>query len=84
MIDGGSVTAPSVAFWTHQNGKSEWVVENKGVPPDIEVDRRPDLVAAGRDAQLEKAIEIINEQLKKNPPARPARPPYGPAERAGR
>jgi tricorn protease len=81
MIDNGSVTAPTVAFWSSENGKSDWVIENKGVSPDIEVDARPDLVAAGRDPQLEKAIEIINQQLAKNPPPHPKRPAYGPARR---
>ena len=78
MIDNGSVTAPTFAIWTADNGKSEWVVENRGVEPDVDMDARPDLVVAGRDPQLEKAIEIINEELRKNPPRHPARPPYGP------
>ena len=78
MIDNGSVTAPTFAIWTADSGKSEWVVENRGVEPDVDIDARPDLVVAGRDPQLEKAIEIINEELRKNPPRHPARPPYGP------
>ena len=78
MIDGGSVTAPTVAFWSYQNGKSDWVAENKGIDPDIEVDQRPDLVMAGHDPQLEKAREVINEQMAKNPPLHPKRPAYGP------
>jgi tricorn protease len=52
------------------------VIENVGVPPDVEVDVWPADVRAGRDPQLDKAIEIILEELKKNPPARPQRPPY--------
>jgi tricorn protease len=79
MIDGGSVTAPTVAFWAVENGKSDWVAENKGIDPDIEVDSRPDLMRNGNDPQLEKAIQIINEQLAKNPPPRPKRPAYGPS-----
>ncbi|MDX6611618.1 MAG: tricorn protease [Blastocatellia bacterium] len=78
MIDNGSVTAPTFAIWTADNGKSEWVVENKGVEPDVEMDARPDLVVAGHDPQLEKAIEILNEELRKNPPRHPSRPAYGP------
>jgi tricorn protease len=46
-----------------------------GVPPDVKVDFWPADARAGRDPQLEKAIEIIQE-LKRNPPARPERPPY--------
>jgi tricorn protease len=77
MIDGGSVRAPHSAAWDVINGKSEWIVENHGVDPDIEVDARPDLVAAGRDPQLEKAIAVINEELTKHPPVTPTHPPFG-------
>jgi tricorn protease len=31
---------------------------------------------AGRDPQLEKAIEVIKDMLKKNPPKKLQRPPY--------
>jgi tricorn protease len=75
MIDGGSVTAPEFAFWSTDNG-GEWIVENKGVSPDYLVEQRPDLVAQGRDPQLEKAIELVMDSLKKNPPRIPKRPPY--------
>jgi tricorn protease len=33
-------------------------------------------VIAGRDPQLEKAIEVIMDELEKNPPKKPKRPPY--------
>lgn len=72
LMDGGTITAPNLAIWTEDG----WVVENVGVPPDVEVEQWPADVIAGRDPQLEKAIEIIMEELKKNPPKRPKRPPY--------
>ncbi len=72
LMDGGYVTAPNLAIWTEEG----WIVENEGVPPDIEVEQWPAEVIAGRDPQLEKAIEVIMEELEKNPPERPARPPY--------
>jgi tricorn protease len=71
-MDGGSITAPNLAIWTPEEG---WVVENEGVPPDIEVEQTPKDVIAGRDPQLERAIAVALEELKKNPPPRPARPP---------
>ncbi|MGH9764919.1 MAG: PDZ domain-containing protein, partial [Blastocatellia bacterium] len=77
-VDGGFVTAPEAGFWRYDAGKSEWIVENQGVSPDIEVDNRPDLMIGGHDPQLEKAIEVINAQLKKNPPVHPRRPDYSP------
>jgi tricorn protease len=51
-------------------------VENVGVSPDIEVEMWPAEVIKGRDLQLEKAIEVALEQLKKNPPEKPVRPVY--------
>jgi tricorn protease len=52
------------------------VVENEGVPPDIAVEQTPADVIAGRDPQLEKAIEVVMDALEKNPPRAPKRPPY--------
>lgn len=72
FIDGGGVTAPNVAIWT----KDGFVVENVGVPPDIEIEQTPADVIKGRDPQLEKAIEIALKELEKNPQTDPKRPPY--------
>jgi tricorn protease len=72
LMDGGYVSAPNLAIWTEDG----WVVENVGVPPDIEVEQLPAEVIAGKDPQLEKAIEVIMEELKKNPPEALKRPPY--------
>ncbi len=72
FIDGGSVTAPNVAIWT----KDGFIVENEGVAPDIEVEQYPKALIEGRDPQLEKAIEVIMDELEKNPPQKPKRPPY--------
>ena len=74
MLDGGTVTAPEVGFWSTDNGGS-WVAENHGVDPDYMVEERPDLVAAGRDPQLEKAIELAKEGLGKVKPG-PAKPKF--------
>lgn len=59
FIDGGSVTAPNVAFY-NENGYS---IENEGVAPDIEVEQWPDQVINGEDPQLDKSIELILKQL---------------------
>ncbi|MEM1177165.1 MAG: PDZ domain-containing protein [Acidobacteriota bacterium] len=72
LMDGGNVTAPNVAIWTEEG----FVVENVGVPPDVEVEQWPAEVAAGRDPQLEKAIEIALEQLEANPPEVRQQPPF--------
>jgi len=73
LMDGGSVTAPSFAFFSPEG---EWDVENHGVKPDIEVELDPYEVRQGRDPQLEKAVQVVLEELKKNPPKQPKRPPY--------
>lgn len=72
FIDGGSVTAPNVAFYS-ENG---FRIENEGVAPDIEVQQTPKEVIAGKDPQLEKAIEVILDELKINPSKKIQRPDY--------
>ncbi|GAB4093051.1 S41 family peptidase [Flaviaesturariibacter terrae] len=70
FIDGGVVTAPNVGFFD-ENG---FGIENVGTPPDVEVEQWPSAVIAGHDPQLEKAIQIVLEQLKANPPAKAPAP----------
>ena len=72
LIDGGYITRPEFADY---NLKSQWVVENRGVAPDIEVDNRPDDVVRGKDAQLDRAIEEVMKQIEANPKKLPPRPP---------
>jgi tricorn protease len=73
LMDGGTITAPNFAIWTPDGG---WIVENEGVPPDVEVEQTPAEVIKGHDPQLEKAIQVVMEELKQNPPKQPQRPPY--------
>ena len=73
LLDGGSVTAPRVGIYGLHG---EWEVENHGIAPDIEVENDPASVAAGHDAQLEKAVEVTLEALKKSPVVIPDHPPY--------
>ncbi|MFK7956890.1 MAG: PDZ domain-containing protein [Lysobacterales bacterium] len=72
LMDGGSITAPNLAIWD-DNG---WIVENVGVAPDVEIFQWPKLVNAGRDPQLEKAIELALEALEAQPPLKSKRPPF--------
>lgn len=72
LMDGAYVSAPNLAIWTEEG----WIVENVGVPPDIEVEQLPAEVISGKDPQLEKAIEVIMQELKKDPPKKMKRPPY--------
>ncbi|MCR5879172.1 S41 family peptidase [Phenylobacterium sp. J367] len=73
LMDGGTVTSPSVAFF---NPQGQWDVENFGVAPDYVVEQDPKAVAAGRDPQLEAAVALAMEALKTTPAPQPNRPPY--------
>ena len=72
LMDGGYVTAPNLAFWNEDG----WRIENEGVTPDVEVDQLPAELAKGKDPQLDKAIELVLDELKANPPVILKRPPY--------
>ncbi len=72
LLDGGFVPAPNLAIWTEDG----LVVENQGVPPYVEVEQLPADLIAGRDPQLDKAIEIVLAELATRPPVTPQRPPY--------
>ncbi len=72
LMDGGVITAPNLAIWTEDG----FIVENVGVPPDIEVEQWPADLIAGRDPQLERAIDIVMEQLAAEPPVAAERPPF--------
>ena len=51
-------------------------MENRGVAPDIEVEFDPQAVRAGHDPQLEKAVAVVLEELRKHPLPRPPKPAY--------
>ncbi len=76
LMDGGYITRPE---FSRYDLNSKWVVENRGVAPDIEIDNRPDDVVKGKDAQLERAIEEVMKQIEANPKKLPPRPPDLPA-----
>jgi tricorn protease len=72
FIDGGDLRKPEFAHFG-TNGK--WIIEGHGVDPDIVVDNDPALEYEGVDQQLNKAIEVIMEQLKDYKPL-PEIPPF--------
>jgi tricorn protease len=84
LVDGSAITVPRYAIYFEEYG---WTVENYGVDPDVEVLITPDDAAAGRDTQLETAVQIALEAMDKQPPPVPpdisagpvkARPPLPP------
>lgn len=73
FVDLGLSTQPEFAWWAPKEG---WAVENEGVSPDIEVDITPADRVAGRDPQLDKAIEYLLGKLKEDPKEQPKPPPF--------
>ncbi|MFK8010427.1 MAG: PDZ domain-containing protein [Marinicellaceae bacterium] len=72
FIDGGSVSAPNLAFYD----ETGFTIENEGVAPDIEVEQWPEQVINGEDPQLDKSIEIILKQLEEYKPKEIKIPEY--------
>jgi tricorn protease len=60
LMDGSTIRTPGSGLW-NVNGQN---LENYGVPPDVMVDNTPDDFLKGRDAQLEKAVEVLKEEMK--------------------
>ena len=75
FIDGGSMIAPRGGFFTRD---LKWAVENEGVAPDIDVENWPKDVIAGRDPQLERAVEEALRLLKEKPVDRATKEPPPP------
>jgi len=74
FVDGGYLNKPEFSRYDIE-GK-EWIMEGHGVDPDIVVDNDPALEFEGIDQQLNKAIEVILDELKQNPPKIAPPPPY--------
>ncbi len=66
LMNGATIRTPGTGLWsvTGQN------LENYGVPADVHVDNTPNDYARGRDAQLEKAVEVLKEELRKIGPSK--------------
>ncbi|POZ62715.1 S41 family peptidase [Chromobacterium alticapitis] len=69
--------AQSPQFITAPDGSRQWVVEGRGVKPDIAVDNLPWAAFQGQDAQLEAAIRYLRQGMAKTPAAPPQAPAGG-------
>ncbi|MDB6149933.1 MAG: Periplasmic protease, partial [Chthoniobacter sp.] len=78
LIDGGSVTVPTFSIYD-TDGK--WIIEGRGVEPDIEVEDDPAQMQDGADPQLDRAIKELVNTLDTKPTPRAPRPRY--LDRAG-
>jgi tricorn protease len=61
LLDGGYLFKPEFA---HFSTDGKWILEGVGMEPDIVVDNDPAMEWAGKDQQLDKAIEVILEEMK--------------------
>jgi gallate dioxygenase len=61
LIDGSTVRTPGVGVFLADSKRTN--MENYGVQPDMLVDNRPEDILAGRDRQLEAAVEELMKQL---------------------
>jgi len=73
FIDGADLRKPE--FSTYAADGSGWIIEGWGVEPDIEIENDPAKEYAGEDQQLNKAIQVILEELKNYHPV-PSPPPF--------
>ncbi|WP_158021085.1 S41 family peptidase [Chromobacterium sphagni] len=69
--------ASSPQFVVNADGSRRWVVEGRGVTPDIEVDNPPWASFQGQDAQLEAAIRYLKQGLPAQPASKPQAPDGG-------
>jgi tricorn protease len=61
LLDGSTIRTPGTGVWTAEGEN----MENYGVPPDVHVDNLPADFLERRDAQLEKAVEVLKGELVK-------------------
>jgi tricorn protease len=61
LIDGSTVRTPGVGVFLADAKRTN--MENYGVQPDILVDNKPEDYLAGRDRQLEAAVDELLKQL---------------------
>jgi C-terminal processing protease CtpA/Prc len=63
LVDGTQIRLPSWGWYT-ADGKN---MENLGIPPDITVENTPEDIAAGRDRQLETAVQTLLREVGPKP-----------------
>ena len=64
LVDGGNISVPQFGVFDENEN---WIIEGVGVSPDIDVVERPEQLAKGIDPCIEKAVEVLMQQLKDKP-----------------
>ena len=65
LMDGSTLRTPSVGVFTAKGGS----LENYGVQPDVTIDNTPADFLAGRDRQIERALEVLAPDAVRPPQA---------------
>ena len=81
LADGGVVNVPNYGAW---EPGGTWTIEGPGLTPDYEVASDPNLWIKGIDPQLDKAIQLLVDELKKHPRVTPIQPQEPDKVKAGR
>lgn len=74
LVDNGLMRAAESGQFTLEG---EWLIEGRGVTPDIEVDNPPRATSEGQDAQLDAAIAHLQKRMAEQP-VPPAKAPRYP------
>ena len=56
--------------------EGDWIIEGKGVEPDLVVDNPPCATFRGADAQLDCAVQRLLRKMRDEPVCEPVVPPY--------
>jgi tricorn protease len=64
LVDGGQIRKTFIGIWEKSTGEQ---LESRGAIPDIYVENTPESEKAGRDLQLEKAIEFLMDKIGPEP-----------------
>jgi tricorn protease len=71
MVDNGIASAAETGVYGLE---SKWLIEGRGVEPDIVVDNLPYESFKGKDAQLDAALDYLKKQIKEHPVEIPKAP----------
>jgi tricorn protease len=64
LIDGGTIRKTFIGIWEQSTGE---LLESRGAIPDIIVESPPEMEKAGKDVQLDKAVEFLIDAIAKDP-----------------
>ncbi len=73
LVDKGIATSAEIGVY---GPEGRWLIENHGVEPDMVVDNLPHATFEGGDAQLQRAIEYLQEEIRLHPVEIPPTPAY--------